>query len=171
MERIVVDMDGVIADTTEQFFRYDEREFGRRRTFEEITGKPEAVGFPNGMKYVRTRDFFRMAPVMPDSQRVLEEINKKYELFIVSAATEFPQSLLEKYDWLTEHFPFISWKQMVFCGSKTIVEADIMIDDHFKNLEPFRGHTLLYSQPHNLLMQPGRHRRVQDWQEIAKILL
>ena len=105
MERIAVDMDGVLADTTEQFFQFDERDFGRRRTLEEITGKPESVGFPNAQKYVRTKDFFRTAPVMKESQPVLSDLNKRYEIFIVSAAVEFPQSLLEKYEWLNEYFP------------------------------------------------------------------
>jgi 5'-nucleotidase len=171
MERIAVDMDGVIANTTEQFLRFDERDFGRRRTSEEIIGKPEGVAFPKGKEYVRQKDFFRTAPVMNDSQKVLSELNERYEVFIVSAATEFPQSLLEKYEWLSEHFPFISWRQMVFCGSKIIVEADIMIDDHFKNLDHFKGTTILFSQPHNQLRDLGRHKRVDSWKEIAGLLL
>lgn len=171
MERIAVDMDGVIADTTEQFFLFDEREFGRRRTMEEIIGKPEGVAFPKGMEYVRRTDFFRTAPVMDESQAILSELNNRYEIFVVSAATEFPQSLSEKYEWLSEHFPFITWQQIVFCGSKTIVEADMMIDDHFKNLDHFKGTTILFSQPHNLLQSPGRHKRVHSWSEIADLLL
>lgn len=171
MERIAVDMDGVLADTTEQFFSYDEKDFGRRRSLEEIIGKPESAAFPKAKEYVRTKDFFRTAPVMNESQSVLSELNKRYEVFIVSAATEFPQSLFEKYEWLNEHFPFITWQQMVFCGSKAIVEADIMIDDHFKNLDHFKGTTFLFSQPHNFLQKPGKHKRVNSWKDIADILL
>jgi 5'(3')-deoxyribonucleotidase len=60
---------------------------------------------------------------------------------------------------------------MVFCGSKKIVKADIMIDDHFKNLDHFEGETFLFSQPHNKLNNEHRHRRVSSWNEIEKILL
>lgn len=171
MERIAVDMDGVIADTTAQFFLYDEIDFGRRRTMEEILGKPEGVAFPRGREYVRKKDFFRTAPVMEESQQILSELNQRYEIFVVSAATEFPQSLFEKYEWLSEHFPFITWHQIVFCGSKTIVEADMMIDDHFKNLDRFKGATFLFSQPHNLLQPSGRHKRVDSWKDLAHLLL
>jgi len=171
MERIAVDMDGVLADTTEQFFQFDERDFGRRRTLEEIIGKPESIGFPNAQRYVRTKDFFRTAPVMSESQLVLSELNKRYEIFIVSAAVEFPKSLFEKYEWLSEFFPFITWQQIVFCGSKAIIEADIMIDDHFKNLDHFKGQTILFSQPHNLLLHSNKHRRVESWNEIGGLLL
>jgi 5'(3')-deoxyribonucleotidase len=171
MERIAVDMDGVLADISEQFFLYDEKDFGKRRTLEEVIGKPELSSFPRSKDYVLTKGFFRYVPVMAESPKVLFELNKRYEIFIVSAATEFPQSLAEKHEWLNEHFPFISWQQMVFCGSKTIVEADIMIDDHFKNLDPFKGHTILFSQPHNLLQNNSRHQRVHSWNEIGDILL
>jgi 5'(3')-deoxyribonucleotidase len=108
---------------------------------------------------------------MEGSTEVVKELNKKYDLFIVSSAMEFPQSLPEKLEWLMEHFPFLQWQQLVFCGSKTIVKADIMIDDHFKNLDHFLGDTYLFTQPHNIFKETGRHRRVNDWNEIASLLL
>jgi len=171
MERIAVDMDGVIADVIEQMFRYDEKDFGRRKTWEEAIGKMESEVFPNVRKYVFSKGFFRMAPVIEGSREIVYELSKRYEVFIVSAATEFPQSISEKQEWLHEHFPFINWQQMVFCGSKTIIEADIMIDDHFKNLDHFKKNTILFSQPHNLLKDAGRHKRANSWKEIGEMLL
>ncbi|HKB43708.1 MAG TPA: hypothetical protein VKC90_04940 [Chitinophagaceae bacterium] len=170
-QRIAVDMDGVLADVVEQFFRYDEKDFGRRKTWEEAKGKKEIEVFPKLREYLYARDFFRTTPVMEGSKEILSELNNKYEVFIVSAATEFPQSLSEKQEWLNEHFPFIQWQQMVFCGLKTIIEADIMIDDHFKNLDYFKNTTILFSQPHNLLQDTGRHKRANSWKEIAEMLL
>jgi len=171
MERIAIDMDGVLADVAEQFLRYDERDFGKRKTLEEIAGFEERKAFPRCREYVYSNGFFRTVPVMEHSQEILKQLNDEYEVFIVSAATEFPQSLPEKLEWLNEHFPFIQWQQIVFCGIKTIVNADMMIDDHFKNLDHFEGTTFLYSQPHNLHRSDGRHKRVHSWPEIASILL
>jgi 5'(3')-deoxyribonucleotidase len=170
MQRIAVDMDGVLANVTEHFLDYDEKDFGRRQTWEDIAGKPELTVFPNLRKYLFQDNFFRTAPVMPDSQQVLHDLTKKYQIFIVSAATEFPQSLAEKQAWLNEHFPFIQWQQMVFCGWKTIIDADIMIDDHFKNLDAFSNKTFLFSQSHNVSMDAGRHQRVSSWKELAGLL-
>ena len=171
MQRIAVDMDGVLADVYPKFFYYDEMENGRRKTIEEVTGKAELDAFEGIRKYVTSPGFFRDLSPVPDSQDVLKKLHDRYEVFIVSAATEFPLSLGEKHDWLNEHFPFISWKQMIFCGVKSIVDADIMIDDHFKHLDAFKNSTILFSQPHNLLRNAGRHKRVHTWLEIADILL
>ena len=172
MQRIAVDMDGVLSDTVEQFISWEEKETGIRKTIEDVTGIPEAKAFPNSKKYLHTANFFRSALVIKDSQEILYRLNEKYDVYIVSSATEFPISLTEKQSWLNEYFPFITWQQMVFCGSKEIVRADIMIDDHFKNLDFFAGHTsLLFTQPHNANADNGRHKRVNNWQEIAEMLL
>ena len=164
-------MDGVLADVLALFIEFDARDFGRRKTLEEIHGVPELKAFERVHEYLHQDGFFRSAPVMADSQDVLYRLNQKYNVYIVSAATEYPKSLTEKQAWLNEHFPFITWQQMVFCGSKQIVRADIMIDDHLKNLDFFPGETLLFTQPHNVALEAPRHRRVASWKEIAELLL
>jgi 5'(3')-deoxyribonucleotidase len=171
MKSISVDMDGVLANVYSQFISMHAAEFGKVLTMDEINGVPEADVFPNERKYVNSPGFFRNAPLMENVFDVLQKLNDRYKVFIVSAAMEFPNSLVEKHHWLNEHFPFIQWQQIVFCGSKQIIKADIMIDDHFKNLDYFTGETILFTQPHNILANPGKHKRVHSWQEIEQILL
>ena len=171
MKRISIDMDGVIANVYSQFIQMHAAEFGEVLLSAAIDGKPEKAAFLNAIKYVNSPGFFVDAPVIENSQAVMQQLNERYELFVVSAAMEFPASLPEKKSWLTTHFPFITWQQIVFCGSKEIIKADIMIDDHFKNLDIFSGETLLFTQPHNILANPGRHTRVNSWNEIEQLLL
>lgn len=171
MKRIAVDMDGVLADCFEQFVKYDFADTGMRKTRAEGAGKTDEELFAKARTFVYQPGFFRDMPVIANSQEILYKLNEKFEIFIVSAATEFPQSLPEKQAWLSEHFPFIQWQQIVFCGFKTIVQADIMIDDHFKNLNHFKGKTILYTQPHNELADEGRHTRVHTWKDIEQLLL
>src|SRR4030095_11227508 len=111
MERLAVDMDGVLADVYEQFFKYDEIDFGKRRPLEEVIGVEERKAFPYINDYVYREGFFRTAPVVKDSIGILTQLNETYEVFIVSAAMEFPQSLPEKLEWLKEHFGFLTWHQ------------------------------------------------------------
>jgi 5'-nucleotidase len=171
MKRIAIDMDGVMADVTAKFIAHHNKTMPTHITEKDVAGKSELEAFPLVYDWVNTAGFFRNIPLMADSQTIVEALNKKHEVFIVSAATEFPKSLIDKHDWLGEHFPFISWRQMVFCGSKTIIQADNMIDDHFKNLDYFKGQTLLFTAHHNVFADAGRHRRVNNWLDVAKILL
>jgi 5'-nucleotidase len=172
MQRIAIDMDGVLSDTVQQFIAWEEKETGIRKSIKDIMGKPELEVFPNSKTHLHTEGFFRYTSVIENSQEIVERLNEKYDVYIVSAATEFPKSLTEKQAWLNEYFPFITWQQMVFCGSKEIVRADIMIDDHFKNLNNFTGPlSILFTQPHNAYADNGRHKRVNNWLEIKTMLL
>ncbi len=171
MKRILVDMDGVLADVYTRFFELYEKETGLRKTIEELTGLKEGEAFPELFRWVQTPGFFRTMPVMPESQRVLKLLNVAYEIIVISMATEFPLSLTDKQLWLNDNFPFISWKQVVFCGDKSLIPADMMIDDHFKNLDNFDGETIMYIQPHNMNTTSHNHTTVTSWTDLEKLLL
>jgi 5'(3')-deoxyribonucleotidase len=81
---------------------------------------------------------------------------------------EFPNSLLDKHEWLAEHFPFISWKNIIFCGNK-IVDVQILIDDRIRNFAGFKGRPILFSSPHNHYIT--EYERVNTWAEVADKLL
>lgn len=169
-QTIAIDMDGVIADTIQNFLDWYERDHGVKFDKSVFEGTPESEGLPDGAvrKYVTTPGFFRSAPVMKDAREALVEISKDFEIYIVSAAMEFPQSLSEKQEWLAEHFEFISWKNIVFCGDKSIIGTDIMIDDHLKNLDTFTGKPILFTAGHNI--HANTHERVNNWKEAVTLL-
>ena len=171
MKRILVDMDGVLADVYNRFLKIHEEETGQLLTLDEIVGLKEGEAFPGLHKWVTTPGFFRTIPVMPDSQRVMKLLNEKYDVIVVSMATEFPESLTDKQLWLHDNFPFISWRQSVFCGNKSLIKADIMIDDHFKNLDNFDGETIMFIQPHNINSTNHNHKTVSSWKDIEHLLL
>jgi 5'-nucleotidase len=169
MKRLIVDMDDVMADATGQFINFYERDFGVRIERSVLNGKEEGEGFPDNHSVLRNYPheigFFRSMQINSDCQDVMQKLNRKYELFIVSAAMQFPQSLPEKLQWLNEFFPFLSWKQFVFCGSKAVVFGDFMIDDLPHNLERFNGEKFLFTAPHNTHI--GNFSRLNNWREVA----
>lgn len=173
MARIAIDMDGVMADTSQQYINWYQARFGEAIDKNTLMGLPETEGFPAGKDVVRgflyEKGFFRSKPVIKDSQEVIKALFDKHDVFIVSAAMEFPQSLVEKLEWLQEHYPFIGWERIVFCGSKTIVQADYMIDDHVKNLQYFKGEPLMFTAPHNVNI--SGYKRVNTWEEVGQLLL
>lgn len=169
-KQILVDMDGVLADVYSQFIRLEHEKTGILLNIEDLFGKLEEEAFPSFLELVNSNSFFRTAPLIPNSIEGLKYLNDKYKVLIVSSATEFPSSLIQKHAWLQEHYPFIKWQQMIFCGSKASITGDIMIDDHPKNLDNFKGEKILFSQPHNIYIDDLNYKRVKDWNEIMNIL-
>lgn len=118
MKHILVDMDGVLADIYPHFIAMEYKESGIKLDATKLDGMLEAEAFPSFYKLVNRPGFFRTVPVIANSIEGLKYLNDKYNVTIVSSATEFPNSLLDKQAWLNEHYPFITWQQMIFCGSK-----------------------------------------------------
>ena len=164
---IAVDMDGVLADTETHFTTYYEAESGEKVDRSTMLGVPESQAFPDKTavnRYVHTPGFFRTLPLIPGGVEAVRTLMKDFDVYIVSAAMEYPLSLFEKKQWLEEHFPFISWKNIVFCGDKSIIKTDYLIDDHLKNLDFFSGIPLLFTAAHNVNV--NHHYRLNNWSEI-----
>ena len=174
MKRIAVDMDEVLADAlAEHLLRYN-RDHGEAVTKGELDGKWlwDVVSADRHARlegYLRSEDFFENLPVVEDSQEVLAKLNEHYEIFIATAAMEFPNSFGPKYRWLRRHFPFIPPMNFVFCGDKSILHADYLIDDSYRHFERFSGKAILFSAPHNARVT-GFHR-VSNWREVEDLFL
>lgn len=164
---IALDMDEVIAAVAPKFLAIYEERYGRKLEKEEYWGKKiyQIPGVQDIRNSLFEKGFFRDLPVMPGSQEGVKELMKNYEVYITTAAQEFRNCLEDKYDWLEEHFPFIHWKQFIFCGDKSVLGMDYMIDDHIHNLETFRGKGLLFTASHNI-GEEG-FTRVNNWTEVV----
>ena len=171
---LFVDMDEVMADTYGAHVEIYNRDYEECLTLETCLGKEVWQTVPEHRQtsirnHARNRGFFRELKPIKDSQTTLKALSEKYEVYVASAAMQFPNSLEEKAEWLDEYFPFIPWQRRILCGDKHILKGDILIDDRSYNLKNFTGRPLLFSSPHN--MNTKGLERVDNWQEVADKLL
>jgi 5'-nucleotidase len=173
-ERIIIDMDEVICDTLGGMIDWYSKEYAGEINMEKMLAGSWLKGFPEQhhaliRERLYSQGFFRRLPVIRDSVNVVRELNQRYEVFIVSAAMEFPNSLKDKADWLFEHFPFLTWRQLTLCGDKRVVHGDHMIDDLVRNFEFFNGKKYLFSAAHNLTVTG--YQRLNNWEDAARVFL
>lgn len=167
-------MDEVMADTMQRCIDLYNFDFDLSLTTAHLTGRSlfDLVADEHRehvIAYFQREDFFSGISVMEGSQEVVKALAAEYEIFVVSAAMEVPCSFAAKYEWLRRHFPFIPSSRIVFCGDKSIVFADYLIDDNVRQLNAFRGEGILFSAPHNL--RETRFRRVANWREVREMFL
>jgi 5'-nucleotidase len=170
VQRICVDMDEVMADTLSEHIRRYNQTFDEDVTTEDLAGKGLWEIAPQDRQaqlraFLDAEDFFEDLPLMPHAQPVLKDLSARFEIFIATQAMAVPNSLGPKYRWLQRHFPFLPPTHYVFCGDKSILRADFLIDDQPKNLLRFEGLGLLYTAPHNLTTTG--FVRVNNWPEVA----
>lgn len=173
MKRIAIDMDEVIADFTSKHIRLFNEKFNENIQLADMHGKklrdlrPELTH--EIMELIRDPRFFRDLNPLKNSQDVIKELNKYYEVYITTAAMEFPTSFTAKYEWLKEHFDFLNEMNFVFCGDKSIIHADFLIDDNVRHFKHFKGQGILFTAPHNV--NEDGYVRVNSWLEARDYFL
>ena len=112
-QRLAIDMDEVLADTLARFLSVYNQEFGEQVTKADLAGrrltdlvKPELVDHVRG--YARRAGYFRDIALMPGCVPVVAELLDRYEVFIATAAMEYPNSLRRSTSGsrnTSQHFP------------------------------------------------------------------
>jgi 5'-nucleotidase len=136
---ILVDMDSIIAD----FY------FGVIDAYKAETGEvlaPEYIGgwnvdFPNGKNifaYFSQPGFFKGLKPIPGAHEALKDLHDQgHEVVLVSAAT-LTSAPGEKYEWLSEHYPWLHRNRVIFAKEKFRVHGDVLIDDHGENMAAWK---------------------------------
>jgi len=167
-------MDGVIADALPKHLALYNAEFDTRLTLDDLLGRHlkdvvHADHRDRLEEYLAAEDFFADLPVIADSVEVIRELRARYEVFITSAAMDVPASFAAKFAWLGRHFPFIPTSHIVFCGDKSVIAADFLIDDEPRHFERFAGEGILFTAPQNRLVTS--YRRVDSWADVRRLFL
>jgi 5'-nucleotidase len=174
MLRLTLDMDDVMADTHEKLIDIVLNDFDTTLTDKDLRSKalrellhPKQLGKLH--KIIDSPGFFADIKVKEGAEETVYRLSKFYELFVATACMEFPTSFNDKFSWLKKHFPFIPWTNIVFCGYKSIIQSDYLLDDHVRNLAAFKGKGILFTAPHNL--KDNTFKRVSDWKEVSDLFL
>ncbi len=160
-----------MADTVTEHLRRYNQDFGTSLRKDDLHGKWLWQAIPREHHkqltgYLMEPDFFADLAVMPDAQRVLERLAQEHEVYVASAAMEVPTSFAAKFRWMGEHFPFIPPSHIVFCGEKSILRTDYLIDDNPRQLRAFQGKGLLFSAAHN--QRETAWPRMDTWQDVER---
>lgn len=173
-QRIAIDMDEVLADTLAQFLAEYNREFGENIAKADLSARKLVEIIPADRRarlrhYALSHGFFRNIPLMPGSPEVFAELRERYEVFIATAAMEFPSSFNEKYEWIKAHFHDFPDSHIVFCGDKSVIATDFLIDDSPRHFDRFAGQGFLFTAPHN--RAETRYPRLNDWADVRRQFL
>jgi len=177
--RILIDMDGVIADFDGEFLkrwreRYPDEFFvplEERSTFYVRDQYPQKLK-PLVRGIVHGAGFFRDMMPMQGGKNALQEMESLgHELFIcTSPLAAYRNCVLEKYEWVEDHLGMEWVNRIVLTKDKTLIKADILIDDkpEIKGVEsnPVWEH-ILYDRLYN------RHidKRRLTWANWKNVLL
>jgi len=128
-------------------------------------------------------NWYAAATITEGCAEVLEKLNEKYDVYITSAfilrevAAQSGKHLFNKFNFLTNNFPFLDTDKFIFTGSKAMIKADIRIDDLVRHLDVGDdSQKILFTAYHNTNITKEELgslniQRANNWKEIGAILL
>ena len=171
--RIAIDMDEVIADT-HSAIRDLYRRSGHTWSEEELRGvkihdltDDDAAGrFVT--EVLDEGHIFGVLEVIEGAQDGVKALADEHEVFIATAAMEHPGSFGPKFQWLRRHFPFLDPLNFIFMGDKSILGADVLIDDSVRHFAKFRGTGVVFTAPHNV--DEPHTPRLDRWADAPELM-
>lgn len=166
--KIGFDMDDVICDTYGSLRLWAETTYGipanekRDRPVQTLLNASQNQQM---VEMLNEGSFFATLDALPQAYEVLEELVKKHDVFIVTAAMEHPACMSHKFHWISERLPYFDPLKIVFCGEKYVADVDYLIDDTPRHFERLRGEGIVFSAPKN--RDEKRYKRFDNWKEIS----
>ncbi|QQA41356.1 5' nucleotidase, NT5C type [Pelagovum pacificum] len=160
--RIAIDMDEVLADSNAAKLALYRDHFGYNWSDDEMAGRPlhelAAPEHADAVEAIQQEgSFFADLPVMAGAQAALEGLVARHEVFVASAAMEYPASVGHKVRWMQRHFPMVPELNIILLGHKFVLAVDALIDDSLRHFSLLEGRGLLFDAPHNAGV-PWPHR-------------
>jgi 5'-nucleotidase len=169
--RILVDMDGVIADCMSHWLTLINRYHGENLKPGDITGWAiedfcKTAKAKQVYRFLRQPGFFRHLDPIPGALEAMNWLMRAgYDVVIVTAC-KYGQ--VDKQEWLKAHLPEFNLHNLIFAARKELVQGDVLIDDGMHNLEEWgkahpNGLPICFAHPHNLTYEG---ERVYSWKQV-----
>ena len=150
---ILVDCDDVLSNTTEDWVAWLNKQHGLSVDPRNISHKSIYAAFPTLTREevrfpLQHESFSGKYSVKPGSYEALKEmIDDGHEVSIVTAHNN--RTCWTKFEWLTEHFPFIHRDDVIITAKKQKIIGDALIDDSVSNLTGGNYLKILFDHPNN----------------------
>lgn len=183
MKKILVDLDDVLS--MDAFINMVNVFANEKYTYNDISDYYIESVLPEEKlndfyQFFRNNNLYEYSNVAQNSKEVLMKLMLEYEIYICSSYYSelgneiFPDMISKKCDFLMKNYPFLSSKNFIFCNDKSMIDADVRIDDRVDNLTG-EGIKLLFTAYHNKDLTEKQLSelniiRVDNWLDIEKIL-
>lgn len=167
--KILIDIDGIVADSLPYWLAFLQQKFKTswRAKVEDIklwdmSKCPPLDQFKSEdiLGVLQDQYFTIGVPLMFGAAPALQELMAQgHEIYLVTARSG-GQHVADTFEWVAKTLPFINIReQLIFCSNKTLIPADVLIDDRAETLVKYQAKypqatTMAISYPYNIDLPP-----------------
>lgn len=176
---IAVDVDGVCADLHYEWLRRYNAEYNDTLTINGIhqwemtlAVKPECG--KSIYKYLSQPDLYENVPLIPGAIEGVRALREKgYRVVFVTSCTKGMTD--QKWGWLERHGFLEAGSRgnadLVVAHDKSLINANLLIDDYDGNFTGWNGYGILFSAPYNVSFEtPANIVRAEHWGEAVELV-
>lgn len=166
--KILLDMDGVLADFDAALFRdtahfIDWPQVSLNREHRFCTDVLSSRNAKRVRRFIEETPFFRDLPVIPGAKEGVDAmLSAGWDVWVCSKPLEANATCAsDKMEWIKRHFPELVGK-VILAPKKSMVKGDILLDDAHKPADFHEASWLpvWYPYPHNMNGSPAFDRRL-----------
>lgn len=170
---IAVDIDGVLADLQTELLRRYNADYNDHLALKDITAwdfknfvKPECG--EHVYEYFDAPGLYNNVCVIRGAIGGVEALRANHRVIFVTTPT--PKSAGAKLTWLSENGLLDNKKNYMECYDKSLVRADVLVDDGAHNLMNFKKDRILFHQPWNANDFVGGSYRARSWEDVVNFV-
>lgn len=171
--KILVDVDDTVCKLVETWLWLYNKKYEDNLKPEDITDwdiakfvKPEAKD--TIFEFINNQAVYR---IVPEIEGALSCVNRLRAMGhrVIFATWAMEDAAGAKYRWLKKHGFLDSQMDYVECKDKSLIRADITIDDNFEYVQKFYGMAVLFRKPWN--MKADWNFCVNNWDEFVEFVV
>lgn len=176
MNTILVDIDDVLLDLLSAWIKALNQEYGTNVSKDEVTDWYIPKFFPSLTKEqvfapLYLPSFWRTVRPKPDATMYLKRLKDDGYTIYLCTSTHF-SNVWPKFRVIKTYFPYIDWNHVIVASNKTMIKADVLVDDAPHNLWGGDYKKILMTAPHNKDIDEKSYGfyRANDWTEIYSLI-
>lgn len=174
---ILVDLDNVMVDLNTIWVKYLNEMYGTDVKPDDITAWDMQKFFPTLTRsqifkpFKNVKMWEEIEPIEGAQYYMQKLIDEGHQVYVCTS-TFYPYIDMKYRKVIRRLFPFIDWKNVIVTSNKSLINADVLIDDAPQNFGNWYEVSILFTAPHNKNIDNDvlDLSRADNWKDVYEII-